>query len=146
MAGCIVGAAVYHSIYMNNFDVVTRLNNELQEQLEQNAKDIDLLNKYKNQHTVIKSIVPYIEHGEKPLNSLVEAELKKRLKEDLSAFIGQSVYSIDDNAELARKLLKDKLYPAVRGSDYQISIKTILVADNVLQIWAYARVYERPPA
>jgi hypothetical protein len=114
--------------------------------LEQYGRDIEGLNKYKNQHTVIKSIVPIILKEEEPLNELVEAELKKRLKEDLSVFIGTSIYQIDDNAEFASKLLKDKIYVSVRGADYRITIRTVLVADNVLQVWVRAVKYERPPA
>ncbi|GFN33842.1 hypothetical protein [Paenibacillus xylaniclasticus] len=146
LMGAIIGAAVYHSIFMSSYDKVAQLNYDLQEQLEQSSRDIELLNKYKHQHTVIKSIVPIILKEEEPLNELAEAELKKRLKEDLSVFIGTSIYQIDDNAEFASKLLKDKIYVGVRGSDYRITIRTVLVADNVLQVWVRVVKYERPPA
>ncbi|PWV90556.1 hypothetical protein DFQ01_1424 [Paenibacillus cellulosilyticus] len=146
LLGSVIGAAVYHSIFMNNFNTVVRLNGQLKEQLEQSGRDIDDLKKLQHQHTVIKSIVPYIEDEDKPLNVLVETELKKRLKEDLSVFIGKSIYSIDENADMARTLLKNKLYAGIRGADYRVSILTVLVVDNVLQVWARATVYERPPA
>jgi len=143
--GGVIGAAVYHSIYMSSFDRVSQLNHDLQEQLEQYGRDIEGLNKYKNQHTVIKSVVPIILKEEEPLNELAEAELKKRLKDDLSVFIGTSIYQIDDNADFASRLLKDKIYVGVRGADYRITIRTVLVADNVLQVWVRVDKYERPP-
>jgi hypothetical protein len=146
LLGSVIGAAVYHSIYMNNFNTVVKINGQLKEQLEQTGRDIDELKKLQHQHTVIKRVVPYIVDDDKPLNVLVETELKKRLKEDLSVFIGKSIYSIDENADMARTLLKNKLYAGIRGADYQVTIRTMLVADNVLQVWAYATVYERPPA
>jgi hypothetical protein len=146
LLGSVVGAAVYHSIFMNNFNTVAKLNEQLKEQLEQSEHDISRLKQLQHQHTVIKSVVPYIDDEDKPLNVLVETELKKRLKEDLSVFIGKSIYSIDENADMARTLLKNKLYAGIRGADYQVSIRTVLVVDNVLQVWARATVYERPPA
>ncbi|MWC27006.1 hypothetical protein [Paenibacillus sp. MMS18-CY102] len=146
LLGAVIGASVYHSIYMNNYNALVRLNGQLREQLEQTTKDIDKLNKFKNQHTVIKSIVPYIEEENgNPINELVQAELKKRLKEDLSVFIGQSIYKIDENASFARRLLKNKVYAGVRGSDYIVSIRTMLVVDNVLQVWVQVEPYQRPP-
>ncbi|EFM10243.1 conserved hypothetical protein [Paenibacillus curdlanolyticus YK9] len=145
--GAIIGVAVYHSIYLSNYNTLVRLNGQLREQLEQTTKDIDKLNKFKNQHTVIKSIVPYIEEENgNPINELAQTELKKRLKEDLSVFIGQSIYKIDENASFARKLLKNKVYASVRGTDYIVSIRTMLVVDNVLQVWVHVEPYQRPPA
>lgn len=146
LLGSVIGAAVYHSIFMNNFNTVAKLNGQLKEQLEQSGRDIYELQKLQKKHTVIKSIVPIIEDDDKPLNVLVETELKKRLKEDLSVFIGKSIYSIDENADMARTLLKNKLYAGIRGADYQVSIRTVLVVDNVLQVWVRATIYERPPA
>ena len=151
LLGMLLGAIIYNSIYIARFEYIIIEKSELEAKLEQYEQDIKNLNQFKNQHTVIKSILPRIEAeaGQKtsrpPIDKITEAELIKRVKEDLSVFIGQSIYEIDSNAQFARKVLERKVYRDVSGKDYSIEIKTMLVSDNVLHVWLTVRLYTMMP-
>lgn len=150
--GMIIGAILYNSLYLAQFQALVSLKSELEVKLEQNEQDIKYLKQFKNQHTVIKSILPRIEKeagqnaGRPELDQVTEAELIKRIKEDLNSFLGQSIYEIDSDAKFARKLLEKKVYMDVYNKDYTIEVKTILVVDNVLHVWIKVRDYTKPPS
>jgi hypothetical protein len=150
--GMIIGAIVYNSLYLAEFESLIILKSELEVKLEQYEQDIRHLKEFKNQHTVIKSILPRIEKeagqnsGRPALDQVTEAELLKRIKKDLQGFLGQSIYVIDSDAKFARKLLDKKVYMDVFNKDYTIEVKTILVVDNVLQVWIKVRDYAKPPS
>ncbi|MFD0588365.1 hypothetical protein ACFQZE_10155 [Paenibacillus sp. GCM10027627] len=151
LLGAIVGAIALNTLFIAQFEAVYHTKNELEVKLEQYEQDIRGLNQYRNQHTVIKSIKLKLaddgKTGNRPvLDKVTEAELLKRVKEDLSIFLGQSIYEIDANAKFARRLLEKKVYSDVNGKDYSIELKTVLLADNVLQIWMSARLLAKPPA
>lgn len=150
--GMIIGAIVYNSIYLAKTEALINLKSDLEVKLEQYEQDIKYLNQFKNQHTVIKSVLPRIEKeagqntGRPELDQLTEAELIKRIKDDLKSFLGQSIYEIDKDAKFARKLLEKKVYLDVYNKDYSIEVKTILVVDNVLHVWIKVRDYAKPPS
>lgn len=150
--GMIIGAILYNSIYLAQFEALITLKSELEVKLEQYEQDIKNLKQFKNQHTVIKSVLPRIEKeagqytGRPNLDQVTEAELIKRIKEDLKSFLGQSIYEIDSDAKFARKLLEKKVYTDVYNKDYTIEVKTILVVDNVLHVWIKVRNYTKPPS
>ncbi|CAM3316528.1 hypothetical protein PALU110988_15585 [Paenibacillus lupini] len=152
LLGMLLGAIVYNSIYHAQFDALVSLKSELEVKLEQYETDIESLTEFKNQHTVIKSVLPHIEEEagqktDKPkLDKVTEAQLIKRIKADLSVFLGQSIYEIDSDAKLARKLLSRKIYTNVLEKDYTVEITTMLLVDNKLQVWVKVRLYERPPS
>ncbi|MHA6485227.1 hypothetical protein ACX1C1_25380 [Paenibacillus sp. strain BS8-2] len=149
LVGAIVGAVVLHSLFVAQFESNYNTLNALEAKLEQYEEDIKKLKLYKNQHTVIKSIqIRVLEESDRAtkLDRMTEMELAKRLKEDLSILIGRSIYDIDADANLARKLLESKIYADVSGKDYGVELKTVLLADNVLQVWMSARLKAKPPA
>jgi hypothetical protein len=92
--------------------------------------------------TVIRSIVVFVlePDGKKPQMSTVqETEVKERLENDLSILKGRSIYDIGSDAQLVRKLLENKTYANVAEQlDVTVRVKTMLVADSVLQVWAEA--------
>ncbi|SFE51018.1 hypothetical protein SAMN04487969_103139 [Paenibacillus algorifonticola] len=152
LLGMVVGAVVYNSLYQAQFEALISLKSELEIQLEQYEQDISNLKEFKHQHTVIKSILPRIEleagqnAGRPQLDKMTEAELIRRIKADLSVFIGQSIYEIDSNAQFARKLLSKRVYNEVLEKDYEVEVKTMLVVDNVLQLWVKVRLHDRGPS
>lgn len=150
--GMIIGAIVYNSLYLAQFEALITLKSELEVKLEQYETDLKHLNEFKNQHTVIKSILPRVEKeagqntGRPHLDQVTEALIIKRIKGDLSVFLGQSIYEIDSDAKFARNLLEKKVYMDVNSKDYTIEVKTILVVDNVLHVWIKVRDYAKPPS
>jgi len=152
IVGMVIGAAILNSVYLTQFEALVSLKGELEMKLEQYESDIEMLNRYKEQHTVIKSVQPRItvearQGAAKPeLDKLTEKELLKRIKEDLSSFLGQSIFEIDSDAKLARKLLERKIYTDVYEKDYTIEVKTVLVVENVLHAWVEVRYYAKQPS
>ncbi|GKU75787.1 hypothetical protein [Paenibacillus sp. L3-i20] len=152
LIGMLAGAIVLNTLFIEEFEALYHTRNELEVKLEQYEQDIKNLNQYKNQHTVIKSIQLRIAEdsgggiARTQIDKVTETQLIKLVKEDLSIFLGQSIYEIDSDAKFARRLLQRKVYLDVNGKDYFIDIRTVLLADNVLQIWLDARVYVKPPA
>lgn len=152
LIGLVIGALIYHSLHVVQMDNLVNDRIELLAKIKQYEDDIKQWHQYKNQHTVIKSITPRIENeagspSKRPhLDKITEAEIIKRLREDLSSFLGQSIYEIDSNAQFARKLLERKVYNDVYEKDYTIEIKTVLVVDNVLHVWITVRTHIKPPS
>ncbi|MBH5317243.1 hypothetical protein I6N90_05390 [Paenibacillus sp. GSMTC-2017] len=152
LLGMLVGAITLNLLFIEEFEALYHTRNELEVKLEQYEQDIKNLNQYKNQHTVIKSIKLRVaeDNSGNParpqIDKVTEGLLIKLVKEDLSIFLGQSIYEINSDAKFARTLLQRKVYMDVNGKDYLIDLRTVLLADNVLQIWFDARVHVRPPA
>ncbi|MFF2888847.1 hypothetical protein [Paenibacillus sp. NPDC057967] len=149
LLGMLAGAVTLNSLFVAQFEAMYHTKNELEAKLEQYEQDIRGLNQYKNQHTVIKSIQLRLaeNNGKRThLDKVTEAELIKRVKEDLSIFLGQSIYEVDSDAKFARKILERKVYEDINGKDYVVELQTVLLADNVLQIWMIALPHAKAPA
>ncbi|MFC4809282.1 hypothetical protein [Paenibacillus sp. GCM10023250] len=147
--GGILGAMAYHAVFFMNFDALRETNTELEDKLSDYEDRLVKLNQFKDQHTVVKSVQPILldRKEEAPVLELDEQtklELKAKLKKDLSVFLGTSIYKINTNAELARLLLNDKTYLVAGNKEFTVQIHTMLVVDNVLQVWFSAKPYTRP--
>ncbi|NBD26086.1 hypothetical protein [Paenibacillus glycinis] len=147
--GGILGAMAYHAVFFMNFNALRATNTELEDKLIDYEDRIEKLNQFKNQHTVVKSILPILldqkeNEAEDGFDERTRLALKTRLKKDLSVFLGTSIYKINTNAELARLLLDSKVYIVGGNKEFTVSIHTMLVVDNVLQVWFIAKPYERP--
>lgn len=147
LLGMVVGAVVLNSLFVAQFQALYQTQDELEARLEQYDQEVKDLLKYKNQPTVIKSmqIRLYQEESGTRLDKTAEAELIKRAKEDLITFIGRSIYEIDSDAKFVRKLLERKVYEDVYGKDYIVELKTVLLAENKLQIWMSAKTTAKRP-
>lgn len=149
--GGLVGAILLNTLHTAQFEAFYNSRSELEEKLIQYEEHIHNLSQYKSQHTVIKSLILRIEEennsSEKPkLDTLTQNEILKQVREDLSIFIGQSIYDIDSNAQFARKILEKKVYSGVLNNNYTIEMKTVLLVDNTLQVWMIVRKYTPPPS
>ncbi|WP_239618292.1 hypothetical protein [Cohnella mopanensis] len=141
VCGMIVGSAVYNALKNNIVDEVIHRNFELKDQLETMKKDLELAQQVRKEN-VIRSVVTIFRHeqgGSDNLDIITEKELKRRLKEDLNIFLGRSIYTINSDAEFARKLLNKKVYDQVEDQDYEVTIRTMLLVDGVLQVWVDAK-------
>jgi hypothetical protein len=142
ICGVIVGSAVYSAMRMNIVDQVIQENYRLQDQLDSVKNDLKEAKKVRKEN-VIRSIVTIIEspQGKPDLDILTETALKKVLKKDLSIFLGRSIYDINLYSDLAHKLLDKKIYDHIEDKDYEVSTKTMLVVDGVLQVWVEAKIH-----
>ena len=146
VCGMIVGAALWSGLSHEQFNRIALENMTLTQQIETYQKDLDRMKYDSNQLTTIRRITVYVENpkGKPPLDAIAENELKKRVKNDLDAFRGQSVYQIGKDAQFARSIFENKLYSGIGEDDYEVRITTMLVADGVLQVWVAAEVHLRP--
>ncbi|SDX19748.1 hypothetical protein [Paenibacillus sp. CF384] len=145
--GSIIGAMIYHAIFFMNFNALRNSNTALEDKLIDYEDRIEKLNKFKDQHTVIQSVQPILldnknGDGASIANEQDKKALKSKLKADLSVFVGTSIYKINSNAELSWDLLDRKIY-AVEGKEFVVQIRTMLVVDNVLQVWFKAALSQR---
>jgi len=144
VCGIIVGSAVYSGLQNHIVNGVIEENYQLTNQLETMKKDLGLAQQVRKEN-VIRNIKTIFEQGQgqHEIDILTETELKKRLKADLNIFLGRSIYVINTDAQFARQLLQTKIYDDIEDKDYTVAIKTILVVDGVLQVWAEAKVHLR---
>jgi len=141
VCGMIVGSAVYSALKNNIVDQIILENYELKEQADSLRKDLEMAHQVRKEN-VIRSIVAIFIHepnDAETVDILTEKELKKRLKEDLDIFIGRSIYMINTDSTFARKLLNTKVYDQIEGQNYDVTIRTMLVVDGVLQVWVEAK-------
>ena len=144
VCGMIVGSAVYSALKNQIVEQVILENFKLKDQLATMKMDLELAQEVRKEN-VIRSVTIIFEHdqGANQIDILTETELKKRLKKDLSIFLGRSIYVINTDARFARNLLSNKIYDLVEDKDYEVTLKTMLVVDGVLQVWAEAKVHLR---
>lgn len=83
---------------------------------------------------MIKEIKIRAEQQDPPLDPVIVKEVIRKLGEDLEVLRGRNIFDIDEDSKIARNLLNRKIY-RVRDKEYSIEIKTMLVAEGVLQIW-----------
>lgn len=142
VCGMVVGSAVYSALENDQVDQLMRENYELKDQLTTTNKDLEQIQELRKGN-VIRIIVPFIEAPQDgaSIDVVTEKELKDRLKSDLKIFIGRSIYKIGSDSQLARNLLEQKIYDNIGDIDYEVSLKTILVVDGVLQVWVEAKVH-----
>ncbi len=141
VCGMMVGSAVYNALKIDFVNEVIEENFKLQDQLATVKNDLQKLQVRKE--NVIRNIVAIIEspQGKPDFDILTETALKKALKKDLSIFLGRSIYDINSDAQLAQKLLKNKIYDNIGDTEYEVSVKTMLVVDGVLQVWVEASIH-----
>jgi hypothetical protein len=140
--GLIVGSAVFSALQNTQVNQFMLENIQLRGELTTLRKEIDQYQQRRKEN-VIRNVVPYIEEpqGKPALDILTETELKKRLEKDLKIFLGRSIYKIGSDSQLARNLLEQKIYDHIGDKDYEVSVKTMLVVDGVLQVWVVAKVH-----
>lgn len=132
--GMILGSILYNAIFHASYNQLWLENQDLRILTSQFEEDIKTLKKYSKQQTVIKEIKIRAEQHDPPLDSIVVKEILVQVGDDLEVLRGRSVYEIDTDSKIARTLLDRKIYN-VREKNYAIQIKTMLVAESVLQIW-----------
>lgn len=144
--GTVVGAALYNGILTAKFEALVNQNSMLEDTIARYEQEIAKLSSFKNQHSIIKSVVVSIEENrtagdakQPALDAVTEADLKRQIRRDLDVFIGQNIYDIDEDARFARLLLNRKVYTSADDGDYVVEIKTVLVVDNTLRVWVTAR-------
>ena len=104
------------------------------------------MEKYKNQHTVIKSIVVDIEDdpNEEPISEVIKNKIIENVKLALSVFKGKPIsYLADTNtSQITRSLFGERRIPNIHDRDYIVEIKTMVVIYDELKVRITAREWK----
>ncbi|MFP4974335.1 hypothetical protein ACE6ED_02935 [Paenibacillus sp. CN-4] len=144
--GMVAGAVVYNTMFLTSYDALWLKYQDAEVQIKQYEEDIRTLKKYSNKPTVIKEIKVRTEEtrlkdGEPEIEPAVVKEVVRSMAGDLEALRGRSVFDIDTDGKMVRLLLDRKRY-TVREKEYEVQIRTMLVMEGVLQIWAEVKIHK----
>lgn len=150
IAGAIIGAAFFMSIYSHNLNLVITENRELLSDNEKLMEETATLRKSKNQQTTINllNIVSVSTvHPQPPLDKVTESELKRRIHKEFGKIvIGKKISSFVDSKDLYEEFLTDKTFIGVVEKDYVVNIKSMLLVGTELRVWATVKEWKRIPS
>lgn len=141
LAGLIVGAAVFMSLYVENFDLLIQQNEILKEENDQLQERIEAQNQVKNP-TQLKSIEILIHNPPSypELDDVTISQLQKLTREELKFMIGQEVKALEP-VSIKRLFGKKVFTPEESKSSYVVEINSLFIADNEMRIWIQANHY-----
>lgn len=143
IVGSVIGAGVYHAVYLHQFNEVMMMNIELRDRLAHYKAETEDLLRYKNRKTIIKSIDLHIYRQQNGVNipQADEMEIRRRLLKELTVLKGRNVFQIDEYSKLVEGLLSRKIYPDINDKDYAVQLRTMLVTEGVLHVWIDVHPY-----
>ncbi|UHA72425.1 hypothetical protein [Paenibacillus sp. 481] len=143
ISGMVLGACVYHALFLHQINELVMMNIDLQDHVSHYRTEAQDLLKYKNKQTVIKSIDVHIYNPstQRIIPQGDQAEIKRRLLNDLKGLKGRDVFQIDEYSKLVEGLLKNKIYPDIFEKDYTVALRTMLVTEGVLHVWIDVHAY-----
>ncbi|GAV15309.1 MULTISPECIES: hypothetical protein [Paenibacillus] len=143
IVGSVIGAGIYHAVYLRQFNEVMMINIDLRDRLAHYKAETEDLLRYKNRKTIIKSIDLHIykQQNDTSIPQADEMELRRRLLKDLAVLKGRNVFKIDEYSKLVEGLLSRKIYPDVNDKDYTVQLRTMLVTEGVLHVWIDVHPY-----
>ena len=141
IAGLVVGAAVYMSLYVENFDYLVQQNELLKEENSQLEERIETQSQVKNP-TQLKSIEIIIQNPPSfpDLDNVTVSQLQKLTREELKFMIGQEVKALEPVS--IKRLFGKKVFTTEDAkSSYVVEINSLFIADNEMRIWIQANHY-----
>lgn len=147
ICGMIIGAAVFMLITHQQLETVIMKSKALQQEINDLLEDNKDLKNYKNKQTIIKSVKIGLTHHpeDKPMDSIIENEIIRRVQEDLKKLKGQPISYIEQDPNQIRDIYGKRLLPNIHEKDYVVEIHTLLVIYGELKIWMKAEEYIRQP-
>lgn len=142
LAGAIVGAAVFMSLYQHAFSILAIQNNNLLNELEKLKVDLKTQIGTKQKQAYIGLIKVYIESSEaQPLDDLTLGELRKRVHKDLLVASGKPVSAVTAAPKVFIKLVDGNIYHSIRDKDYTVHVETFALVQSELTVWLTADEY-----
>ena len=148
IAGMIIGAALFLSIYNERLDTMIVLNRELSSENIRLEGEVADLKKTKNQQTTINLLNVYIESDEHTeLDKLVKSELMRRIHSQLKPIVvGRKISEFAAMPEVYEQILKEKPLTGVLEKDYIVSsVKWIVLTQTELKVWVTVKEWKRIP-
>jgi dipeptide/tripeptide permease len=146
VCGMIIGAALFMLVYQHNMNEILAANDTLRREKNELLDKIKDLEKYKNQHTVIKSIVVDIEDdpNEEAISEVIKNKIIENVKTALSVFKGKPISYLADThtSQIARTLFGERRIPNIHDRDYIVEIKSIIVVYDEMKVRITAREWK----
>ncbi|MED4603195.1 hypothetical protein P9314_21465 [Paenibacillus validus] len=148
IAGMVIGAALFLSIYNQRLNMMIVENRELLAEKSRLEGEVADLRKTKNQQTTINLLNIYIEPGEHTtLDKLTESELKRRIHSQLKpVVVGRKISEFAAMPEVYEQILYEKPMLGVMDNDYMVqSVKWIVLTQSELKVWVTVKEWKRIP-
>lgn len=146
-SGMIVGSAIYMSMHQTNFSILVKRNTELQAEIADLKRDVQNLNKFKNNQSVIKKITVRFEYSDPThkLDPLLEQELKKLVHRKLDpVYEGHSLSAFTAGTENERNSEIRKLKEIVadqysaKEQTYKIDATSVAIIQTEMIVYIRA--------
>ncbi|MDF2936941.1 MAG: hypothetical protein K0Q90_2314 [Paenibacillaceae bacterium] len=148
LAGMIVGAAVFLSIYQEHLSILHERVGELSNQNKTLQDSLEGLNKYKqNQQYVgrIKVVAEFAPKEADKADANVLNELKRLVYEDIKLTSGKPVSAVREAPDIFSNLVDKKVYRNVYGKNYQIAVRYLMVIQTELTLYISCSEFAPPP-
>jgi len=141
MSGMIIGAAIFMSLYVDNFDYLVQQNEILKEQKDHLEERLETHQQVKNP-TQLKSVDISIHNPASypDLDDVTTSQLQKLAREELKFMIGQEVSRLEP--DYIKRLFGRKVFTLDEGkASYVVEINSIFIADAEMRVWLWANRY-----
>ncbi|SDC08552.1 hypothetical protein SAMN02799630_02630 [Paenibacillus sp. UNCCL117] len=148
IAGMVIGAALFLSIYNARLNMMIEQNRELLTENSRLEGDVANLRKTKNQQTTINLLNVYIdpdEHTE--IDKVTESELQRRVHAQLKpVVVGRKISEFAAMPDVYEQILKEKPLLGVLDKDYLVlSVRWIVLTQSELKVWVTVKEWKRIP-
>lgn len=148
IAGMIIGAALFLSIYNQRLNMMIVQNRELSSENVRLEGEVEDLKKTKNQQNTINLLNVYVEADDSaPLDKLTESELKRRIHSQLKKIVvGRKISDFAAMPDVYEQILQEKPYVGVLDKDYIVqSVRWIVLTQTELKVWVTVKEWKRIP-
>lgn len=141
LSGMIIGAAVFMSLYVENFDYVVQQNKILKEEKERLEEQLQTYQQVRSP-TLLKTIDITIHNPPSypVLDDVTASQLQKMAREELKFMIGQEIKRLEP--DYIKRLFGKKIMTLEEAKEsYVVEINSIFIADTEMRVWLWANRY-----
>lgn len=139
-AGMIIGAAVFMSVYQQNFSSLYMDKERLRMENEELKKTLEPYRNSQNQSSEIREIVVQLSvpSGHASPDEMTAIALRRKLAADLDLLRGKSPETAAESLIVARRIIENKVYVLDKDTEYRMTVDIILIKSGVLTVWTEA--------
>jgi len=127
-------------IFQHNFDRLIAENNVLRAANLKLLVDIDQFRKNQKNQSIIKLITAHLQTDVlSPINADVQAELEKRVRDELKVVYGQKIDTAKENMTVYNKLVSSRTFQNVYDKSYAVTVKFFALIGTELNVWFTAK-------
>jgi hypothetical protein len=147
IAGSIVGAAIYMSLHQHLFNTIWLEKYEYQEKIKDLEDQMKSIRRLQGEQGIVAKVNVHVEseEGKPPLDSVIQKELEAKLRTELKFLIGKKTSEIQENRDVYRKLLADRVYYGVQGKDFRVKVHALFINGTQLTYWLTASDIAKAP-